>query len=669
MRLMVSVIFAAGLFGCAVAAQAATTPQQVASFLQSPLLAPASVAAVHQRCATSLQLDDSLRAALEARTGPASMAQDFQAYDELSNVLMMGGLELDLVDSTNPDQAIRDAARACASKLAEKVAGVSLSRPIYDRLAAIPSTGLEPSVAYALEKILRNYRLAGVDKDAATRAKVAALKQQITDAGLAFQRNLAEDKSEVTLASVDDLAGMPHDYIDAHKPAADGLIHIRTVALDANPLIEFADKESVRKQMYLRFANRAWPANEATLKTLLARRAELAHLLGYPSFAALDTADKMVGTPQHVKAFLDSIAAAAIDGSKRDNATLLAEQQRLIPGESTLQAWNVSYLTNIVKKRDYGFDEAQVRQYFTYAKTRDGVFALMHDLFGADIRPWKGAHFWSSDVEGYELYDHGKLVGRFFLDMHPRAGKFQHAKTAAVRMGLANGQIPLAGLVCNLPATGPMDHAGVKTFLHEFGHLLHVLYSGHQQYVSQSMMTLQWDFIEAPSQLLEEWIWNADTLRRFATNAKGEPIPAALVAKMNAARHFGEASYWRRQLGLANVSLGFHDQPAGFDLEPMWLKLYDPYGPVPTPDGAHVYAAFGALEDYGAFYYTYVWSKAIALDLFTRFKAAGMRNPQVAMAYRKAVLDPGGSESAEDLIEHFLGRPMSTAAFRQMLQK
>ncbi|HET6433677.1 M3 family metallopeptidase [Dyella sp.] len=637
--------------------------------MATPLLAPASADAVQRRCSRSLQLEDALRASLEARTGPAGMAQDFQAYDELANVMMVGALEMDLVGATHPDHAVRDAARACAGKLAEKAAGVSLSRPIYDRLAAIPTAGLAPAAAYALQKILRNYRLAGVDKDAATRTRVAVLKKQIAEAGLAFQRNLAEDKSEITLASVDDLAGMPQDYIDAHKPSADGLIHIRTVALDANPLIEFADHEAVRKQMYLRFANRAWPANEATLETLLARRAELARLLGYPSFAALDTADKMVGTPQHVKAFLDSIAAAAIAGSERDNAVLLAEQKRLMPGETTLQPWNTSYLTDIVTRREYGLDETQVRQYFSYTKTRDGVFALVHDLFGADIRPWKGAHFWSSDVEGYELYDHGKLVGRFFLDMHSRAGKFQHAKTAAVRMGLSSGQIPLAGLVCNLAATGPIDHAGVRTFLHEFGHLLHVLYSGHQQYVSQSMMTLQWDFIEAPSQLLEEWIWDADTLRRFATNAKGEPIPVALVARMNAARHFGEASFWRRQLGLANVSLGFHDRPAGFALAPMWLQLYDPYGPVPTPEGAHAYAAFGALEDYGSFYYTYVWSKAIALDLFTRFRAEGMRSPQVALAYRKAVLDPGGSQPADALIEHFLGRPMSTAAFRQMLQK
>lgn len=387
MRVMVSVFFSAGLFSLAVSAQAAATPQQVALFLADPVLAPASVDVVNQRCATSLQLDDSLRNALEERAGSSSLAQDFQAYDQMSNVMMVGAMEMDVVGSTHPDKAIRDAARTCSSKLAEVAAGVLLSRPIYDRLVSIPTAGLTPSVAYALEKILRNYRLAGVDKDAPTRARIIALKQQITEASLAFQRNIAEDKSEITLDSAADLAGMPQDYIDAHKPSADGLIHISTVALDADPLIEFASNEAVRKKMYLSFANRAWPANQAVLQILLAKRAALATLLGYPSFAALDTADKMFGTPAHVKAFLDSIADAAIKGSKRDNATLLAEQKRLIPGESTLQAWNTTYLTNIVRKREYGFDETQVRQYFTYTKTRDGVFALMHDLFGADIRP------------------------------------------------------------------------------------------------------------------------------------------------------------------------------------------------------------------------------------------------------------------------------------------
>lgn len=669
MKKMISLMFAAGLLGVAVQTQATKAEQQTAAFLATPMLTPVSVAAVNQRCDAGVQIGTMLRKQLEARTGPASIAQDFQAFDELSDVLDLGSSEMNVVNSTNPDKAIRDAAQACSSKLSPVATDVSLSRPIYERLAAIPSTGLATPVAYALRKTLTNYRLAGADKDAATRAKIAALSQQITDAGLAFDRNIAEDKSEITLTSVADLAGMPQDYIDAHKPAKDGLIHIDTAYPDALPLMTFASKEAVRKQIYLTFFNRAWPANDAPLKTLLAKRYALARLVGYPNFAALDTADKMIGTPARVKAFLDGIAGAAIKGSERDESLLLAAQKKLIPAETKLQIWNVLYLTNIVQKQQYGVDEAQVRQYFTFAKTRDGIFRLVHDLFGADIRPWKGEHFWAPDVEGYELYDQGKLVGRFFLDMHPRAGKYSHAENAPVRIGLASGQIPIAGLICNFPATGPMEHRDVTSFLHEFGHLINFLYSGRQQYVAQSMENLQWDFVEAPSQLLEEWTWDYDTLKRFATNGKGEPIPAALVARMNAGRHFGEASMWRRQLGLSNVSLGYYNQTPSFELDPMWRKLFDPYVPIPTAAGVHQYASFGNLNGYSAHYYTYVWSKAIALDLFTRFKAEGVRNPQVAMAYRKAVLDPGGSEDANDLIEHFLGRPISTDAFRQMLQK
>lgn len=666
---MLAMVLAAGLLGAATQGQAATAQQRMADFLAAPMLAPASVNAVNRRCDDALQLGTSLRQALEARSGAASIAGDFQAYDDLSNVLMLGTGEMGVINATHPDKAIRDAAQVCSSKLSQVQTDVSLSRPIYDRLAAIPTAGLDRPAAYILGKTLRDYRLAGVDKDAATRAKIAALQKQITDAGLAFDRNIAEDRSEITLASADDLAGMPQDYIDAHKPGADGLIHIGTDYPDVFPLMKFASKESTRKAMFLAFRNRAWPANDGPLEALIAKRDALAKLLGYPSFAALDTADKMIGTPRHVQAFLDSIAEAAIPASQRDDAALLAEQERLNPSEVSLQPWNVSYLTNIVQKQRYGLDAAEVRQYFTYAKARDGIFALVHDLFGADIQPWKGAHFWAADVEGYELYDHGKLVGRFFLDMHPRRGKYSHAETAPVRVGLASGQLPFGGLICNFPATGPMQHGDVTTFLHEFGHLIHFLYSGHQRYAVQSMLSLQWDFVEAPSQLLEEWTWDYDTLKRFASNARGEPIPAALVARMNAARHFGEASRWRQQLGYANVSLGYYNQAPGFGLESMYRKLNDQYASIPTPDGIHPYASFGHLNGYSAHYYTYAWSKAIALDLFSRFKAEGMRNPKVAMAYRKGVLDPGGSEDANELIEHFLGRPMSTQAFQQMLQE
>lgn len=656
------------LSGTAYAKAPDAAQTQVDSFLSNTLWAPGSPAAVKQRCNATLALAGSVRAAIEKHAGAATIDRDFRDYDALANLLSSIANEMGVVEATNPAKPIRDAARDCVSRAADALTAVSLSRPIYDRLAAIPRTGLDPATGYALDKTLRDYRLAGVDRDAATRAKVAALQKEITDVGLVFERNIAEDKSEITLASADDLAGLPQDYIDAHKPGADGLIHIGTTYPDVFPLLKFAHKEAVRQKMYMTFANRAWPVNDAPLTTLLTKRYELAKLLGYPDFATLATADKMIGTPQRATAFLDEVNTAALSASQRDQAELLAVQKTFAPEGTTVRAWNSSYLSNVVQKQKYDVDQAVIRQYFTYSKARDGIFALVHDLFGADIRPWK-ASFWAPDVEGYELLDHGKVVGRFFLDMHPRPGKYSHAETATIRTGLDGRQLPIGGLICNFPADGPMEHSDVTTFLHEFGHLIHFLYSGHQRFGAQKMEAMQWDFVEAPSQLLEEWTWDYDTLKRFATNAKGETIPAELVRKMNVARRFGNAGDWRKQVAFSASALAYHERAPGFDLDETWREEQTRYSPTAPVTGAHSYAAFGHLNGYSAVYYTYVWSKAIALDLFGRFKAEGIRNPEVALAYRKAVLDPGGTVDANVLVENFLGRPPSTAAFRAELQQ
>jgi thimet oligopeptidase len=272
-------------------------------------------------------------------------------------------------------------------------------------------------------------------------------------------------------------------------------------------------------------------------------------------------------------------------------------------------------------------------------------------------------------VTAWELYDGKRLVGRFYLDLSPRAGKYNHEAQFPIRTGVEGGQLPMGALICNFPATGPMDHGDVTTFLHEFGHLIHDMYSGHTQYATQSMGNLQWDFIEAPSQLLEEWTWDYDTLKGFASNDKGEPIPEALVRKMNAGRRFGEPTMWKGQLAYSAVSLNFHNRKPDFDLAAMYDAQIARYSMFPPMPGTHAYDGFGHLNGYSAIYYTYVWSKAIALDLFTRFKTEGMRNPAVAMRYRRLVLEPGGSEDANELVENFLGRPLSLEAFKTELAK
>lgn len=621
---------------------------------------------IDARCTAALALAQKLRTGLESRKGPATIKGDFQSFDALVNLLGGIGNEMGLIKETNPAKPVRDAAQGCVEKISAAGTDLSLSRPVYDRLSAIPAANLDPATAFTLNKQLLDYRLAGVDRDAATRAKIAAMQKEITEIGLAFDRNISEYKGEIVLDGPAALAGMPQDYLDAHKPGADGKIRLTTSYPDIFPILDYAEVRATRKAVMLAFVNRAYPENGPVLAKLIAKRQELAKLLGFPNYATLITKDKMIGSPARAREFLDELNSAATPAAEADLARTLARLKQIDPSATSVTAWDSGYVNGLIRKEQYSVDSALVRQYFTLDKTRSGIFRLMKDLFGADIRPWK-TETWAPGVTAWELWDGQRLVGRFFLDLSPRDGKFSHAAQFDIRTGLEGRQVPIAALVCNFPETGPMDHDDVTTFLHEFGHLIHNLYSGHQQYSTQGMGALQWDFIEAPSQLLEEWTWDYDTLKTFASNPAGETIPADLVAKMNAARHFGEAGGWKRQLGFSAVSLAYYDRPAGFDLDQVYREQENRYALIPMPAEGHMYASFGHLNGYSAIYYTYAWSKAISLDMLTRFRAAGIRDQATAMAYRKAVLDPGGSKPAGALIRDFLGREPNTDAIRKEL--
>lgn len=649
------------------AVHAASMDEQARDFLKPLSVTETSAAAIDARCTATFDIAAKAKTELEGHTGPSTIDGDFKAFDTLSLVLGDGISEIYLISQTSPIKEVRAAAEACVPKLSDIGTAISLSRPIYDRLAGIPTDGLDTSTAFTLNKVLTNYRLAGVDKDDATRAKVTALQTEITEIGLKFAANIRDDKGDIPLKP-EELAGLPQDWLDAHKPGEDGLIHLTFDYPDVIPVLDFADSRETRKKVSIAFRNRGYPANAPVLKSLLEKRYELAQVLGYPDYATLVTTDKMIGNPQRAAAFLDDVNVAAKPGAEADYNELLAFAKTVDPTITALEGYDNSYMANKLRKQKYDVDAQEVRQFFTLDGTRDGIFVLLKDLFKADIRKWD-TPVWHESVTAWELYDGDKLIGRFYLDMSPREGKFNHAAQFTVRTGVDGRQVPIGALICNFPADGPMDHDDAVTFLHEFGHLIHHLYSGHTKYANQSMGNLQWDFIEAPSQLLEEWTWDYDTLKTFAANDKGEAIPQTLVEKMNAGRRFGQPTMWKGQLAYAAVSLNFYNRKPDFELSPMYDEQIARYSQFPPVAGTHPYASFGHLDGYSAIYYTYVWSKAIALDLFTRFDAAGIRDQATALQYRKLVLEPGGSQDANLLIQNFLGRPMQLDAFKDELAK
>jgi len=258
--------------------------------------------------------------------------------------------------------------------------------------------------------------------------------------------------------------------------------------------------------------------------------------------------------------------------------------------------------------------------------------------------------------------------------MHPRDGKYNHAAQFGVREGVQGVQTPIAALVCNFPggdgSVGLMEHSQVETFLHEFGHLLHTIFGGHQPRLSLSGINTERDFVEAPSQMLEEWVWDSDTLKTFAEDSSGKVIPDALIEKMRAARDFGRGLWTRHQMFYAALSLNYYNRPPGeVDLDQMMQDLQAEYSPFPYVQDTHFYTSFGHLDGYSAIYYTYMWSLVIATDMFSEFEKEGLRNPEVAQRYREHVLAPGGSKDAAELVADFLGRPYSFAAFENLLNE
>jgi len=632
---------------------------------------PISAQALTERCNAEIKLASAKLDALEKMQPPYTVASVLVPLNELG-IAMAGGFGASsLYVNLSPLTEVRSAGQGCEQAWNELSTRLGLSRPVYDAVSAVDVSQEDPETQFSVAKLLRDFKRSGVDRDEATRKRVSELQDEILKLGQEFDKNLAEDVRHIELDSSDQLAGLPQDYIDAHAPDESGKIVVTTDYPDAIPFFDYAQDDDARKALRAVYDNRAYPANEALLKELITRRHELATLLGYRNWAHYITEDKMIGSPDRALEFIDQVAELAAPMGEADAKILLQRLQVIDPQARSVQRWQYSYLDKLVRKEQFQVDNQVIRQYFAYDKVRDGMFALVSSLFGVTIGPWE-TETWDPSVEAYEMRENGKVIGRFFLDMHPRDGKYKHAAMLPVRPGIGGLQVPISLLMCNFPGgdgtAGYMEHYQVNTFLHEFGHLIHSLFAGDKRWVNTGGISTEWDFVEAPSQMLEEWIWDRETLQSFATNDAGEPIPDDLVAKMNAARKFGEAQNARQQMFYASLSMGYYNQdPEKLDLFGSMKALQAKYSPYDYQEGTHFYANFGHLNGYSAIYYTYMWSQVIATDMFSRFKSEGIRNTRTAGEYRQKVLAAGGSRPAAESVEAFLGRPYGFEAFAESL--
>ncbi len=564
---------------------------------------------------------------LESFDGTLTVADYYQSLDSLLTSMGTVSSYASSLAGVHPDEELRTAGDECARLLTKLATDISLSRPVYESVSQIDVADADQATQFSVQKLLLSFRLSGVDKDEATRNRIRELSDEITAIGQEFDRNIREDTRYLELDSVDDLAGLPADYIAAHPPNDDGKIVISTQYPDVFPFFEYAESDELRKEMLVLFGNRAYPQNEEVLRKLIIARQELAELAGFKNYAELVTADKMSGSPERVADFLEDLMGYTAAAQDAEYDSLLARLREDRPEAKQLESWQASYIRSKVRREQYDVDTKLVREYFNFDASRDGILTLVQDLFDVQIVPWE-PETWHEDVEAYELRDGDDVVGRFYLDMHPREGKFQHAAMFPFVNGIEGRQLPVAGLICNFPSgSGPMQYSQVVTFLHAFGHLIHWMFAGHQDWSNISGISTEWDFVEAPSQMLQEWVWDYDTISVFAKNADGEVLPKDMHERMVAARDFGLGMGTRTQLSYAGISLGLYSKdPEAIDFDEHVAEMASTYTRFEATEGSHTWAAFGHLNGYSAIYYTYQWSLAIGTDMFTKFQEGGLRN-------------------------------------------
>jgi len=624
-----------------------------------------------------LAAGDAAIAGLLAVEGPRTPENSLRLYDVALEQLNLAGAQAGVLNSVAAEKEIRDQAQNEAQRVAEAGTTLSLNRGVYEALSAVDLTGSSEPTKHYVQRTLLSYRLAGVDKDDATRAHLHGLHEKATRLSLEFSRNIQEGAKTVIVEDAAELDGLPEDYLTRHTPNCDGHFALTTDQPDMQPVMTFASSDALRERMFLAYNTRAYPANGEILLELLKTRQEIATLLGFSSWANLATADQMMGSAKNVRSFIARLEEASRSGAEREFQMVFDFARERRPGLNEMNAASRAYWYEQYRRAAFDFDSQSVRPYFPYAQVEQGVLDTAAKLFGVEFRKSTAAG-WHKDVSVFDVMDlDGETqIGRFYLDMHPRDGKDKWFSATPVVTGVQGRYLPEAGLICNFPGgeegdPGLMQYNDVVTYFHEFGHLMHAILGGHTEWAGLSGFATEGDFIEVPSQMLEEFFRDVKLLQRFARHYEtGEVLPEAVIQKMKLAGAFGRADWVRSQLYYTTLSLDLHDQdPAGIDLDRETKSLYESLQPWKWIDGNRMYASFGHLTGYSSNYYTYAFDKVIALDFFGQFDSDDLLGCAAGAKYRKLVIEQGGSRPGRQMVRDFLGRDEEFSAFTDWLNE
>jgi thimet oligopeptidase len=567
-----------------------------------------------------------------------------------------------LLGNVHPDKAARDASDECQLKITEFRTEMMQRETLYQRFLAIKPA--QPHARKFKRDLIEAFEDAGVALPVDKRARVKEIIQKLELLRQEFDRNVRDNKTRLSF-TLQELAGMPKDYLDKAKRDDKGDFLLGFDYPDYLPFMANADDESARKRYYIAFQNRGGDRNLVLMDESMRLNLEMAKLYGLPSYSGYIIRRRMAETPENVNAFLDGVKGAVREAEKREVEelrTLKAATLGKPLGDVAIGPWDVPYYQEKIRKSRYAIDQEALRKYFPTMPSVNWVLDVASRLYGVKFEEVK-VPVWHEDVRYYDVRDaaSGKFLSGIYLDLFPRDGKFKHAAAFPVRnVSTKIGRTPVSVLVTNFDRKG-LTHREVETMFHEFGHVLHGVLS-RTEYNPQGGTSVKLDFVEAPSQMFEEWARRKESiamLRQWCTDC---PIlDPESINRLDDARRYGAGVRYSRQHLYAAFDMQLAGPEPGPSLE-TWVKL-EGATPLGYVAGTQFPGSFSHLLDgYGAGYYGYMWSEVLALDMLSAFDG-NIMNPKVGHRFRDVILANGGQVPAQDLVRKFLGRAPNSKAF------
>lgn len=595
-----------------------------------------------------------------------------RAFDNYGNALGMSGF----LSYVSTDKKFRDAANDLQMQISQYMVDVATRRDVYKAIREYTDTNprLDPVQAKLVKEMLIGFKNSGMDLNDADLEKFKALNKEKAEYIIKFDKNIQEYKDPLAVTQ-EQLRGLGEDYIQKLSKTDDGKYLVTLDYPDYVPFMQNADDEQARKELEFKFNRRGGQENVELLEKTLTLRREIARLLGYKNHAELRLEDRMAKNPKTVMAFLKDLQKKLKPlGKKEDKEMIAYKNSKTGKNSRTLYSWESGYWSNKFRKENLELDSEKIKEYFPSQVVIDGMLDLFGGVFGITFEP-VDIPVWHPDVKAFKIKDKtsGELVAYFYMDLYPREGKYKHAAC----FGLVEGeekqdgtyQIPFVAIVANLnkpsgDTPSLLKHSEVETLFHEFGHVLHNALT-KAKYSAFSGTSVSWDFVEAPSQMLERWAWDPQVLKKISKHYKtGEALPDDLIKRMIAAKNFGAGGMYLRQDFFAQYDMTLHTADTTPDTTKLYFELTKKIRGLPLTKGTIPQASFGhIMGGYDAGYYGYLWSEVIAEDFFGEFKKNGIFNPETGLKFRREILEKGGTLDEEKMVENFLGRPTDNKPF------